>query len=121
MGVDDGATLAAGWHGANPALEPKVAHLCHAAVLGWRATTVRSELIVTKQTFLQSTIGRLASSSASICASRHRIQASKRGPLIILVTLGDAQTMCQESILTVVIVALFGSGARSAGKEGPSP
>src|ERR1700733_12425305 len=64
---------------------------------------------------------RLASSSASICASRHRIQAFKRGPLIILVRLGNAQTMCQESILTVVIVALFGSGARSAGKEGPSP
>jgi hypothetical protein len=57
MGVDDGGTVAAGWHGANPALEPKVVDLCHAAVPGRRATTVRSELIVTKQTFLQSTIG----------------------------------------------------------------
>jgi hypothetical protein len=40
---------------------------------------------------------------------------------MIFVTLGNAQTMCQESILTFVIVALFGSGMRSAGKEGPSP
>ena len=32
-----------------------------------------------------------------------------------------AQTVCQESILTVVIVALSGFRRASAGKEGPSP
>jgi hypothetical protein len=37
-GLDDGATSVACWHRANPAHEPKVAHLCRAAVAGWRTS-----------------------------------------------------------------------------------
>src|ERR1700683_3110281 len=78
-GLDDGATSVACWHRANPALEPKVAIFATRPYLLAHATTVLSESITTKRTFLQAALVPSGRSRPALCASRHRIQAFKRG------------------------------------------